>query len=374
MTSPALLGRLAGETQTLCTLVTITRRDGRVFGFTDLDCDIEIGGINYRAGTFTPSSISSAGDLSVANLDVQTLLDPAVITVPDLIAGLWNFARIRYEQVDFSDLSLGARVLLAGTTGEVKAGQVGFSTELRSLAQSLQSPVGETSTARCRADLGDARCGVDLAPLRVTGSVTSVDAGNRRFGDSARTEPGPAGPVAVTGISTAQYAVVTAPAHGKQSGQVIMLTGVAGMTTQTYINNQLVTGTASINGSFATVRSVPDAKTLVLNIDTRGYSAYAGGGQLQTPGNVGTFDAGQLVWTSGANAGRGVEIKTYAPGFFVLAAPMPYPIAVGDAYAATPGCGKRAIEDCAGRYANIIRFRGEPYRPGMDALIKAAGV
>ena len=111
----------------------------------------------------------------------------------------------------------------------------------------------------------------------------------------------------------------------------------------------------------------------MLNLDTRNYSAYAGGGQLQQPGNVGTFDGGKILWTSGANAGRSMDIKAYSPGLIVLQSAMPYPIAVGDTYTAVPGCGKRIIEDCAGRYNNALRFRGEPYRPGIDQLMKAAG-
>ena len=79
------------------------------------------------------------------------------------------------------------------------------------------------------------------------------------------------------------------------------------------------------------------------------------GGALQQPGNVGTFDGGKLVWTSGLNAGRAMEIKAYSPGLIVLQAAMPYPIAVGDTYTAAPGCGKRILEDCAARYGNADR-------------------
>lgn len=373
MTSLALITHLAGEVLTTCTAIKITRRDGDVFGFTTLDVGFTADGVAYRAGSFSPSAVASSGDMSVDNLDVQTLLDPDIITAADLLAGVWNYARVDVMLWNYADLTQGSRILRRGTLGEVRAGAVGFTVELRGLAQALQQPVGEVSTMRCRADLGDARCGVNVAALAVTGAVTYANPDNRTFEDPSRTEPGPAGAVAITGISNAQYAVVTATGHGKAAGQVVMLSGVAGMKQQTWINGLAVLGTASINGSFASVRGVTDADHLVLNLDTRGYSAYAGGGSLQVPGNVGTFDGGKVVWTSGANAGRSMEVKAYAPGILVLQSAMPYPIAVGDTYTATPGCGKRVIEDCANRYSNVINFRGEPYRPGMDALLKAAG-
>ncbi len=368
-----LIAHLAGEVLTPATLITITRRDGVVYGFTDCDRDIVFAGRTYRAGTYTPTAVASSADLSVDNLEIQSVLDDAVIRDVDLSAGLWNYAQVQIEQVNYADLSLGSRILRRGTLGEVKFGRIGFSVELRGLTQALQQNIGELSSVRCRADLGDARCGVDLASRTVTGTVQAVDPDNRTLTDSTRTEPGPAGPIAVTGISTAQYASVTAVAHGLVVGQTVMISDVIGMTAQELVNGQLVTGTTSINGAFASVRAVPDADHVTLTLDTRNLSGYGGGGHLNVPGNVGTFDGGKLTFTSGLNAGRALEIKAYAPGLIVLASPMPYPIAVGDTYTAVPGCGKRIIEDCYARYGNVINFRGEPYRPGMDAVLKSGG-
>ena len=372
-TSPTLLAHLAGDVLTLATLVTVTRRDGAVFGFTDHDRDLTFSGRTYLAGTYTASAISSAADMAVDNLEMASYLSGAVVTESDLLAGLWNYASVLIEQVNYADLTLGSRILRRGTLGEVKYGRIGFSVELRGLTQALQQNIGELSSVRCRADLGDVRCGVDLASRTVTGTVQAVDPDNRTLTDSTRTEPGPAGPIAVTGISTAQYANVTAVAHGLVVGQVVMVSDVVGMTAQELVNGQLVTGTTSINGAFAAVRAVPDADHVTLTLDTRNLTGYGGGGHLNVPGNVGTFDGGKLTFTSGLNAGRALEIKAYAPGLIVLASPMPYPIAVGDTYTAVPGCGKRIIEDCYTRYSNVINFRGEPYRPGMDAVLKSGG-
>lgn len=371
--TPALLAHLAGDTLTLATLVTVTRRDGLVFTFTDHDQDITFAGRTYRAGTYTASAIASTGSLAVDNLEVAAALGANVITEPDLLAGLWNYAQVRIEHVNYADLTMGSRILRVGTLGEITVGSLEFKAELRGLTQALQQTIVVLSSANCRADLGDAQCGVDLAPLTVTGAVQSVDADNRTLFDATRTEPGPAAPITVTGITNAQYAVVSAPAHGLVAGRLVMLSAVVGMQAIELINGQSIYGTTSINGAFATVRSVPDAGHLELNLDTRAYSAYAGGGKLNLPGAVGTFDGGKLTFTSGANAGRALEIKAYAPGLIVLAAPMPYPIAVGDTYTATPGCGKRIGEDCVDRYSNGINFRGEPYRPGLDELLRAGG-
>ena len=47
-----------------------------MFGFTSIDKDLPIAGLNYAAATgFTPSAIANRADLSVPNLDVGGLLD-----------------------------------------------------------------------------------------------------------------------------------------------------------------------------------------------------------------------------------------------------------------------------------------------------------
>jgi uncharacterized phage protein (TIGR02218 family) len=60
--------------------------------------------------------------------------------------------------------------------GEVLSAGPAFRAELRSLAARLDQPSGRLYGKRCDADLGDARCGVNLsvAPFRLEGAVVSV--------------------------------------------------------------------------------------------------------------------------------------------------------------------------------------------------------
>jgi hypothetical protein len=62
-----------------------------------------------------------------------------------------------------------------------------FRAELRGLSQALSQQIVELYTPDCRADLGDARCKVNLAALTVTGAITAVT-DRRSFADSARGE------------------------------------------------------------------------------------------------------------------------------------------------------------------------------------------
>ena len=186
--SANLKAHLAGETLTICTLWKITRTDAAVFGFTDNSRDITYGGLLYEAATgHTPSGVKTTSDLSVDNLEVQSILSSGKITEADLQAGLWDYATIEIMIVNYKALADGHMMLRKGWIGNVKTGRTIFVAELRGMMQPLQQSIGRIYTAACDANLGDARCGVTLASYTVTGSVTTATSG-RVFTDTARTE------------------------------------------------------------------------------------------------------------------------------------------------------------------------------------------
>ena len=86
------------------------------------------------------------------------------------------------------------------------------------------------------------------------------------------------------------------------------------------------------------------------------------------------FGGGVVTWVTGLNAGAKMEVNTFTGGAFVLSVSMPANIAVGDTFTVTPGCRKRFTEDCVGRYANGVHFRGFPVVPGNDVVLGQAGV
>jgi uncharacterized phage protein (TIGR02218 family) len=173
----ALQAKLDSGVTTLCHCWKLTRRDGVVQGFTDHDGDLVIAGVTYRAGTgFTSSEATSRFDLSVDGAEIAGALSDDALTESDLSAGRYDAAAVETWLVDWSDVSL--RVLTARSTlGEVKREGRAFSAELRGMADQLSQQSGRLFTARCGADLGDARCTVDLVAsgLQGAGSVASIE-------------------------------------------------------------------------------------------------------------------------------------------------------------------------------------------------------
>lgn len=174
-TTPALAAHLAGEVTTLATCWRLERADGWVRGFTDHDRELVVDGLTYVASTgFLPSAIKTASDLSVDNLDVDGFLDDAALRAEDLVAGLFDGARIEVFIVNWADLGQGRLLLRKGFLGEIKRADQRFSAEIRGLSNRLQQTAGKLYSRLCRVDLGSSECGVALGPRTDTYAVTQV--------------------------------------------------------------------------------------------------------------------------------------------------------------------------------------------------------
>jgi hypothetical protein len=88
----------------------------------------------------------------------------------------------------------------------------------------------------------------------------------------------------------------------------------------------------------------------------------------------GWFTAGKLTFTSGANDGLAMEVKTHRrddDGVSIeLWQTMPEPVAPGDTFTVTAGCDKR-FATCRDRFDNTVNLRGFPHIPGNDRRWRA---
>lgn len=172
----ALQARLESGVTTLAHLWRIVRRDGATFGFTDHDRDLVVEGLVYQAQTgFLAGVIEKHAGLSIDSAAAEGALNAACIKAEDLARGLWDGAHVDIWRADWTEPALRVH-LFAGSLGETRRGEQAFSAELRGLAAALNRPVGRVFSRACDADIGDARCGVDLADpaWRGAGAVVAV--------------------------------------------------------------------------------------------------------------------------------------------------------------------------------------------------------
>lgn len=172
--SAGLEALYASGGETTARLWKVTRRDGEVFGFTDHDKPITYLSVDYEpTSAFDPSAVSTRSELNVDNLELVGLLSSEGITEQDIEAGVWDGASVVLMEVNWADLTMGHNTLRTGDIGQIPRKGPTFVAELRGLMQKFQNNIGRVVTASCDADLGDARCGVDLEALRVAGTVTT---------------------------------------------------------------------------------------------------------------------------------------------------------------------------------------------------------
>ena len=274
----AFQAKLDSGVTTLARCWIIRRRDGVVMGFTDHDADLTVAGTPCHAGTgLTASEATARLGLQVDGSEIAGALADESLAEDDLAAGRYDAADIEVHLVDWSEPSLNL-LLAKGVLGEVRREGAAFTAEFRSLAHRLNEESGRLYTATCSADLGDARCTVDLSNPAFRGSGT---------------------------VAT-------------------------------------LAGTAIFHAS--------------------GLDGFEDG----------WFTAGKLSFTSGANDGLAVEVKTHRVDAgsieIELWQQMPEPIAAGDTFVVTAGCDKR-FATCRDRFANAINFRGFPHIPGNDFVI-----
>jgi uncharacterized phage protein (TIGR02218 family) len=171
----ALAAELQSGATTLCRCWRAMRRDGRVFGFTDHDRDLAFGATTYKAATGVEATeAESLLGLAIGGGEIAGALQAEALTEADIEAGLWDGAAVETWLVDWRDVT--RRMLLdAGTIGEIRRQGYAFAAEVRTLAQALDQGRGRRYQALCPAELGDARCGVDLShPSRRADAIIGV--------------------------------------------------------------------------------------------------------------------------------------------------------------------------------------------------------
>ena len=173
---PALQASLDSGATTLCWCWRITRRTGERLGFTDHDRDLAFDATTFEAASgFTATEIRESIGLAIDNLEVESALTSAHLTEASLGAGDFDDATVEIFRVDWSDPQ--SRMLMRrGSIGEVRRTGTSFAAEIRGLAHFLGQTQGRIFQFSCDAELGDARCGIDLADpaLRATGTIAAA--------------------------------------------------------------------------------------------------------------------------------------------------------------------------------------------------------
>ena len=175
---------LTKTSTSLCWCWLITRIDGVQLGFTSLDLPFVIDGVSYLPYTgFDPGAAQSSADLgSIDSQQLKGLLGPSGISSEDLTSGIYEYATVRRFLVDYTDLPSSLALnppkhleLPSGHLAESKRNSLGYEIKVKDDLSFLDNQIGETTSKTCRANLGDDRCRVNLAPFTHSLNITAVE-------------------------------------------------------------------------------------------------------------------------------------------------------------------------------------------------------
>jgi uncharacterized phage protein (TIGR02218 family) len=157
----ALGAHLGTGVTTVARAWEVRRRDGRRFGFTDHDLDLQFDGLVFRADTgMSAAAVQQGTGLSVDSSEAIGALSDASVTEADIAAGRFDGAEVTAWLVNWADVA-ARKVLFRGSLGEITRSGGAFTAELRGLTEWLNRPLGRVYQAPCLAVLGDVACGVD---------------------------------------------------------------------------------------------------------------------------------------------------------------------------------------------------------------------
>ncbi|SFZ85871.1 phage conserved hypothetical protein BR0599 [Devosia enhydra] len=154
---------IASGATTLATCWRIARSDGVVLGFTDHDRPLAFEGTD-----FLPTSGLEGGEVArklgaqIDTGEVAGVIASDAIAEADILLGRYDGARVETYRVNWRAPETRALMAVA-TIGEIVREDGAFRAELRSGQAALGRVSGRICQPLCDAELGDARCGVDVS-------------------------------------------------------------------------------------------------------------------------------------------------------------------------------------------------------------------
>jgi hypothetical protein len=341
--SPALDAHRALGTTHLAWFVKATRvqADNAVYAFTTYPRPLTIDGVTYESG-FQRTTITTAGDLAVDNLEIMGAMVSEAITEDDIRSGKWDGARIDYFEANANDLTQGTMRRRTGWLGEVRSGRVAFVAELHGLLRRLQQEIGRIFSPGCPWELGDpATCGVRLVPPVWQAST----------------------PYSVRQAHDAKTGSVVRPSTQNQRHFRCTTAGTSGGSEPAWN----LAGTTA-DGSVVWTALTAYHHTLTVTAISDGALFFDSALGFADE----WFSDGKLTWLTGLNAGTPaafIKRSLLAGGRIELRKPMFFPIQLGDTALITAGCFRRRDEDCLAKFDNVENFGGFPDLLGMDEVI-----
>jgi len=150
--------------------------------------DLVMGGHTYLSGSgYEFTGFSSTANLSPGVIELDGIAGMAGIGYDQIASGLFDGARAYLFATTWSNPVEDEEPIVASILGKATLQDQRYTMEEMALVDALNQSIGKTYTAPCDRTFGDPWCGISLASVTVTGTLTSVTS-RSIVTDSARTE------------------------------------------------------------------------------------------------------------------------------------------------------------------------------------------
>jgi uncharacterized phage protein (TIGR02218 family) len=334
---------MAGDVASLAFVYKITYQHPvngpTIIGLTTADVDLVVAGVTYLAalGT-TPSSISSKLGLQPSKFEISGALDAAGIVESSIHAGLYDFADVDMYLVNWADTTMGAATWCKAKVSDIQIDGRMWTMEISDISDQLSLSIVELTSQTCRARLFDTRCKVSSTPPAWAASTAYTLSNAQDSAIGSRVKP-------VAALRRWFRCSVAGTSGGSEPAWTTTLGGSTTDNTVTWTTLNALVMTGSVTAKTSNQVFADSTVTEVNNF----------------------WQFGKIVWTSGANAGYQMEIKSQIGTIIELYLPMINTVSVGDTFTLYAGCDLSKAQ-CKTKFENIYNMRAEPDKPSSTLL------
>lgn len=178
------LGALGSGVRTIIRCVRIERRDGQIFGLTELDQDLVFDDVTYRSVYgLSPTAIASDLTFQSNNVEFTGLTSEEGITLTDLRLGFFDYAQIQVFLVNYLNLPESLNedppkflLLPVRVMGKVSYSDGQYTAEVMGFSRFLDAKIPRATSPNCRYNFGVnqgySKCAVNVDSFGVNSNVT----------------------------------------------------------------------------------------------------------------------------------------------------------------------------------------------------------
>lgn len=136
---------------------------------------------------YEQTAYSSGTSMAASAIDLEGFVGVAGITRDQIASGVFDNARVSIFKCNFLAPVEDYEPITTGLFGKTLLEDDRYKIEGMALIDALNQSVGRVVTASCAHSLGSPGCGISIASIEVSGTITGITSGTV-FMDSARTE------------------------------------------------------------------------------------------------------------------------------------------------------------------------------------------